>query len=312
MGKCRSALQEENGDLEKAVEWLRKKGIKSMEKRASDNAEALLASHVSESSCAIVEILAETDFVTRHALFQQLSASVASTLAASPQLALCETGQTLSSAPLVLCQGADEQQLVDRQGKAIGDALLEVGSVLGERLSLGRRWYLGNEAAFEGVVMAGYAHTTSTGSVAGTGRMAAIVKVKAEPAGSPEQADRLRAVAGQLARHIVAGQPRFVSIESIPAEVLEKERGLMRDAHLSAMDPSKAKKLTEEMLTKVVDGKTKKFYQDQVLLCQECILPSANSDAAAKVPLVERWLQQEADAIGVKSIVVEQFHFASL
>merc|ERR1740130_1262608 len=83
MGKCRQALAEEDGNIEASVDWLRKRGMRSMEKRTNETEECLLAICTNgTSSGAVVELRAETDFVTQNVLFQQLAISVACTAAA--------------------------------------------------------------------------------------------------------------------------------------------------------------------------------------------------------------------------------------
>merc|ERR1712176_1502900 len=99
MGKCRQALAEEGGDMDKAVDWLRKRGIRSMERRTNETAEVLLAIHTHVAAGAIVELQAETDFVTQNALFQQLAISVARTQAA---LEAADESTPLAEAPLAV------------------------------------------------------------------------------------------------------------------------------------------------------------------------------------------------------------------
>jgi len=307
MGKCRSALMEEGGDVEKAVEWLRKKGIKSMEKRSGDSAESLLALGASQGSCSIVEIRAETDYVTRNAMFQQMIVSMADTVAATPKTASTEGGtdDALNQMPLVLKAGVDQAQLLEKAGRPLGETLLEIGSVLGERLILGRTWQL---TAEEGTVLAGYVHPTGADGYPGTGKMAAIVALKASVAIEGDNLQRLQAAADKLARHIVAAQPKYLSVETIPHDALEKEQTLVKDTHLASMDPAKAAKIDEKMLQKVTDGKMNKFYQENVFVKQEVILGGDDG----KPPSVEKWLASEAKAIGVDSVVVDGFYLALL
>jgi len=279
--------------------WLRKRGIKSMEKRAADAVESLLALNVSGNAGAIVELRAETDFVTRSKIFQQLVVSLAHTAAAQ------KGTESLAEAPLVLFPGADQAQLKEKAGKSCGEALLELGSVLGERIELGKSWRL---AAAEGSILSGYVHPKSREDLAGTGRMAALVS----STGSSEEAEeqKLRAAGAQLARHIVAMQPRFVSVESIPENVLEKEKSTVKQAHLAQMDPKKAAKVDEKIMDKVINGKMNKFFSDTVLLRQELLMPQTADDA--KPPSVEKWLKEGAKSMGVKSVEVDAFELACL
>lgn len=307
MGKCRDALSEEGGDLEKAVEWLRKRGMRSMEKRAANSAEALLAIHVAEnaSSGAIVELRAETDFVTRGEAFQKLGIYLAETAANLPgggavedllQLKIKET----SGRPQHLTAGT-----------TVETALLESGSRVGERLVLGQVWSL---RAPPHSLLAGYVHPKDATGLPNTGRMAALIGIQALPLQVSCDAERLHAVAMQLARHIVAAQPQFISIQSVPADVVQREKEVLRAAHLEQLGPRKAGTADEKTLSKVIQGKMQKFYGEQVLLCQEFIGPPLESSGgkAAKPPPVSEWLEVQARTLGVEKIVVEDFCLASL
>mmetsp|Transcript_36590 Transcript_36590/g.80133 ORF Transcript_36590/g.80133 Transcript_36590/m.80133 type:complete len:346 (-) Transcript_36590:65-1102(-) len=292
MGKCREALREEDGNVEKAVEWLRKRGIRSMERRTADAAEALLALSVGATAGAIVEVRAETDFVTRSDLFQQLTVALAAT-AASHNNSVDLAREVLQTSEAVSGQVSP--------GATVGTALLELGSVLGERILLQPVRHL---AAPEGGVLAGYMHPKQADGLPGTGKAAALVALRPAERGDEE---RLRLTAAQLARHIVAMQPRFVSIASVPKEVLEKEQASLKEAHLAQLDPKRAQNIDEAVLAKVIDGKTKKFFQDTVLLSQELLLPQA------EVPItVEAWLKEEAKAAGVSAVSVDAFELVLL
>jgi len=118
-------------------------------------------------------------------------------------------------------------------------------------------------------------------------------------------------VASQLARHIVASQPKFVSVDDVGSEVLEKERSTAREAHLRTLDENRKKKLTEAILDKVVDGKLKKFFEEAVLLRQELTIPTSGETDDSSVT-VEKWLKQQAKSIGVEGIVVEEFRLVCL
>lgn len=302
IGKCRKALVEEGGDSEKAIEWLRRQGVRSMERRVADSVEALLAMSHSTQAGAIVELRAETDFVTRSDLFQQLCVAVARTAARE---AVKHGGgaedslDTLSEAPLE--GSADIKQL--RPNVSVGAALMELGSVLGERMQLSSSRSL--IARPDGVV-AGYAHRKQVDSHLGTGRMAALVSVS--PEGGAVDSERLRATALQIARHIVAAQPRFVDRAAIPCEVLANERRVALEAHLAQMDETRAAAMDTKVLEKIVSGKEKKFVQEVALLGQEILLPQSDE----KPPTVEKWLRAEASSMGVTALKVDGFRLAVL
>lgn len=308
MGKCREALGEEGGDVEKAVDWLRRRGIRSMEKRTAEAAEALFALHVAGdgSAGAIVELRAETDFVTRGELFQQLCVCLAQTA-----VGCMSSGGASALAEAELADTPSRPKQV-RPGTPVAAALLELGSVVGERFVLGEVLCLPAPA---GGVVAGYVHPKQADGVANTGRMGALVAIQPLPPTAPCDAERLRSVAAQLARHVAAAQPRFVSIPSIPAEVLHRERETFRAAYVEQLAPRKAGIIEEGLMSKVVDGKTQKFYSETVLLCQELVAPQAVGTGAKgeEKPLpVAEWLEAEARDMSLEKIAVDSFRFASL
>lgn len=303
MGKCREALLQEEGDVSRAVEWLRKRGIQSAERRTSETPEGLLGIAVAPQAAAIVELRADTDFLTRGELFQRLTLAVA---AAAAQ----------RSEPVADVRIEDVEGLAPvAAGVTVSQALLELTSVVGERLALGRAERL---EAGPGAVVAGYAHPRHAGAAPGTGRLAAIVGVRGTPgpAGLPGDADeRLRAVGQQLARHVVAAQPRFLDVASVPEEVLERERGILEAAFAAERAEKSgskgAAKVDDAVLKKVLDGKMQKYYKDCVLLRQDMLLPTTNDGQEVNMP-VSRWLSSEAEAGGFGSIEVDDFRFAQL
>jgi len=242
-----------------------------MERRTADSGEALLALNIGSSIGGLVEVRAETDFVTRGMIFQRLSlclATVAARERASSPTGLGEAALLESD-----CSPTELQQI--HAGTAVDAALLELGSILGERLVVGRVQHL---AVSSGGVLAGYAHPKQADGLSGTGRIAALVALKPEPAEGCDL-DRLNEVAGQLARHVVAAQPRFLSATSIPEDVRQREENLMREAHLEQLGPKKAAAVDEKVMTKVLVGKMNKFCQETVLLSQELV--AAPSPTAA-------------------------------
>jgi len=301
MGKCREALKEESGDLEKAVEWLKKRGVKSMEKRVAESAEALLSLGVLPGAGAIVEVRAETDFVTRSELFQQVILYLARFVATKPVAGGTEALQTLQ-----LEDGPGRPPQLTT-GKPLPEALLELGSVLGEKLLLGDVHCL---AAPPGGVVAGYVHPKQADGMPGTGRMAALVSLQPSPSEGCDM-QRLQATAVHLARHIVAAQPQFLSIASVPAETLRKERDVFREAHLAQVGTRKAGSVDEKVMQKILDGKTNKFYQETVLACQELVAPQGSGEEKKPLPVSE-WLEAEAKSMGLQQILLEDFRLAVL
>jgi len=300
MGKCRQALIDEACDIDKAVDWLRKKGIRSMERRTNDATESLLALCLNGTSAGtIVEIQCETEFVAQNALLQHLAIAIASTAGAAPS-----NFSDLAKATLEV----NNEELSSKLSKDAPTevALLEIGSVLGERLVLGESQHL--EITPDTGVVAGYVHKQA-GAVAGTGRMAALVSLIPSPVESGT-ASKITVIASQLARHIVASRPRFVKVEDIPADLLEKERNTLKEAYLEELDEKRRKNLTDAVLTKVLDGKTKKFYQEAVLLQQELIV--AGVEGESNPVSVDQWLKDQAKSLSLDSLTVQEFRLICL
>mmetsp|Transcript_7369 Transcript_7369/g.15915 ORF Transcript_7369/g.15915 Transcript_7369/m.15915 type:complete len:357 (+) Transcript_7369:68-1138(+) len=298
MGKCREALKE-SGDLDEAVEWLKKRGVRSMEKRAAESMEALLSLGLDKNG-VIVELRAETDFVTRNQLFQQTLRHLAKMLVAEPETA----GAGVEAALAMRVADGPERPSQLREGAPLSEALLELGSVLGEKLVLANVHFL--KAPAEGVV-AGYVHPKFADSLVGTGRMAGLVSVSGGRCGS----HALHRIASRLARHVVAAQPRFLHVGSVPAETLRKEREVFKAAYLEQLGPRKAGLADEQVIQKVLDGKTSKFYQESVLACQELVAPQTGEKEKA-LPVSE-WLEAEARSLSLAGALhVEDFKLAVL
>ncbi|CAE7210831.1 tsf [Symbiodinium pilosum] len=317
MGKCREALKEESGDLDKAVDWLKKRGVRSMEKRAAESVEALLSLGLNQHG-VIVELRAETDFVTRSEIFQQTLRHLANMLVAAPDVSDAGVEAVLG---MRIADGPDRPSQF-RTGAVVSEALLELGSVLGEKLVLANVQFLAAPA--QGVV-GGYVHPKSADGLPGTGRMAGLVAVRSErcdPAALQTIASRLVRAFSLLnglvmrhaqARHVVAAQPRFLNVSSVPAETLRKEREVFKAAYFEQLGPRKAGGMDEKVIQKVLDGKTAKFYQDSVFACQELIAPQvAGGKSDQKALPVSEWLEAEARSLSASPILIEDFKLAVL
>eukprot|EP00812_Abedinium_dasypus_P010376 NODE_3999_length_720_cov_311.780451.p1 GENE.NODE_3999_length_720_cov_311.780451~~NODE_3999_length_720_cov_311.780451.p1 ORF type:complete len:191 (+),score=67.42 NODE_3999_length_720_cov_311.780451:3-575(+) len=179
------------------------------------------------------------------------------------------------------------------KGATVATVLLELGSVLGERLSLGRYQRV---AAPEGGVVGSYVHRTETDTHQSVGRIAALVAVHGDA-----DARQLDAVATQLARHCAAAQPRFLTVEGVPDAVREKEMDTLRAAFLNQRG---ARAPPANIVDRVVQGQVKKFHKKVVLVHQEYIGPMQGT---ANPPDVAKWLRDQAAAAGATEIKVADF-----
>jgi elongation factor Ts len=233
MMDCKRALGESNGDIEAAVDWLRKKGLSSAAKKAGRvAAEGLIGVATRPLAGALVEVNSETDFVARNEAFQAFVRTVA-------ELAVSGDGEleTLTRAPY------------PATGRSVEEQLTHLIATIGENLVLRRSTRL---AVPEGGVYS-YMHN-SLGP--GLGKIGVIVALRS----TAEQAALLD-LGRQLAMHVAAASPLYLDIASVPPAALERERGVLRE---QARSSGKSGDIVERM----VEGRLRKFYEEFVLLEQ--------------------------------------------
>lgn len=232
MMECKNALVEADGDMEKAIEVLREKGIAKQAKKAGRiAAEGVVATMMSEDgkSGVILEINAETDFVAKNADFLSFVDTVAKTI--------------LESNPA----DVDELATVKAYGTdmTIAELLTEKVLVIGENIKI-RRF-----TKMDGFVF-GYTHTGS--------RIAVLVKLDTDI----DEAVA-KTLAKNLALHITMYNPQYLSKADVPAEVVESEKKILM---AQAMEEGKPANIAEKM----VNGRIQKFYKETCLEEQGYIL----------------------------------------
>ncbi|WP_127355511.1 translation elongation factor Ts [Actinacidiphila soli] len=228
MMDCKNALVEAEGDLEKAVEILRVKGQKGVTKREGRSASngavvSLIAADNSEG--VLVELKCETDFVAKGDKFVATANEIAAHVAATKPADI----ETLLASEIK--DGQTVQAFVD-----------EANATLGEKIVLDRF------AQFDDGFVASYLHRTSPDLPPQVGVLVELDKPNAE-------------VAKDVAQHIAAFSPTYLSREEIPAEVLENER---RVAEATAREEGKP----EAALSRIVDGRVTGFVKENAVLEQ--------------------------------------------
>lgn len=237
MMDCKKALGETDGDLDAAVDWLRKKGLAAAQKKSGRTAaEGLVGLALDGNVGALVEINSETDFVARNDQFQSFVAEVG-------KLALTNSGDV----------GALGGQTLPSAGKPVSDALNDLIATIGENMTLRRS---ATVSVDEGVV-AGYVHTAVSD---GLGRIGVIVGLS-----STADAGELAVFGKQLAMHIAAARPESVSVDDLDQQLVERERLVLSDQARASGKP-------EEIIAKMVEGRLRKFYQEVVLSEQTWVL----------------------------------------
>ncbi|MBW8806956.1 MAG: elongation factor Ts [Catenulisporales bacterium] len=226
MMDCKKALEETDGDIDKAVEFLRVKGLKGVTKREGRSASnGLVTAAVDGVSGTLVEINCETDFVAKGEAFQTLAATVL--------------------AHVVNAKPADVEALLASElepGKTVKSFLDEANATLGEKIEL-RRF-----AQFHDGFVASYLHKTSPDIPAQIGVLVELDKENAE-------------VAKDVAQHIAAFSPSYLTRDEVPADVVETEKRL-------AEQTSREEGKPEAALPRIVEGRVNGFFKENVVLEQ--------------------------------------------
>jgi elongation factor Ts len=244
MMDCKAALTETNGDMEAAVDWLRKKGLSKAAKKAGRvAAEGLIGVFVAPNKGAMVEVNSETDFVARNDHFQGLVKMIAD---------------------VALGVGGDvEKILAAKAGNAtIADSISSAIATIGENMTLRRAAVL---SVGQGVV-ASYVHNQVSD---GLGKIGVLVAL--ESSGST---DTLAALGRQVAMHIAASNPLAVDASGVDPAVVKREKDILADKFRQQGKP-------EAMIEKITESGLKTFYKEQTLLEQPFIHDDKKSVAQA-------------------------------
>ncbi|WP_332060754.1 translation elongation factor Ts [Bartonella sp. CB74] len=248
MMDCKAALAETNGDIEAAVDWLRKKGIAKADKKAGRMAAEGLIGVVSEGlSAVLVEVNSETDFVARNDMFQDIVRNVAT--------AALGTQGDVESVSMSFYPSSE---------KTVEATIKDAVGTIGENMTFRRSAKLSVE---EGVV-ATYVHN----SVAeGLGKLGVLVAI--ETTGNKEAAATF---GRQVAMHIAATNPLALTVEGIDVDAVEREKAIFSDQARQSGKP-------ENIIEKMVEGRMRKFYEEVVLLSQAFVMnPDVTVEAALK------------------------------
>lgn len=244
MMDCKQALSETNGEIEAAIDWLRKKGLSKAAKKAGRvAAEGLIGVVLAGTKGAMVELNSETDFVARNDQFQGLVKMVA-------QVAL-DAGSDVDKIKAAKVGGATVET-------AIADAI----ATIGENMSLRRAATL---AVGSGVV-ASYLHSAVTEGLGKIGVMVAL-----ESAGKK---DELAALGRQIAMHIASTNPLAIDPAGVDPAVVKREKDILADKFRQQGKP-------EAMIEKITESGLKTFYKEQTLLEQAFIFDDKKSVSQA-------------------------------
>ena len=237
MMDCKAALQETDGDVEAAVDWLRTKGLAKAAKKAGRvAAEGLVGVAEAGTKAAIVELNSETDFVARNERFQSLVRAVARAALATDGSLAAVRAATLPDA-----------------GRTVEAAVTDAVATVGENMTLRRTAVLSVD---DGVV-ASYVHSAIA---PGLGKIAVIVGLA-----SSGDRERLSALGRQLAMHIAAANPLAVAADRLDADVVARERSVLAEKARASGKP-------DAIIEKMVEGGIRKFYEEAALLKQAFVI----------------------------------------
>ncbi|MBP9753042.1 MAG: elongation factor Ts [Proteobacteria bacterium] len=238
MMDCKKALIETNGNLEEAIDWLRKKGLAAAAKKAGRVAsEGLVGVAASGCSASIVEINAETDFVARNPQFQELVATSAK-LAVENKAVDAESFKTVA---------------FPAEGGTVEGEITRLIAVIGENMNLRRVQTL--------TVSSGVVSTYVHSAVApGLGKIGVLVALE-----STADEAKLQELGKKIAMHVAAAVPQALKIEDVDSSALEREKAIL-------IDQARATGRPEDVIQKMVEGRIRKYYEEVVLLEQAYVI----------------------------------------
>ena len=240
MMDCKRALQENAGDIDASIDWLRTKGLSKAAKKADRvAAEGLVASALRNDGVgmtgAVIELNAETDFVSRNELFQNAARAIA-------EIALDVDGG-------VDAIGAAKTP----QGESVSESITHLIATVGENMQLRRsaRFVVGEGA------IASYIHNATAPNL---GRIGVLVAIE----GAGDQA-QITELGRKIAMHVAATGPLSLSTDDLDPAAVEKERGIFTEQALASGKPA-------NVVEKMVEGRIRKFYEEVVLLKQAFVM----------------------------------------
>jgi elongation factor Ts len=229
MGKCKEALTEANGDIETAIANLRKAGMASaVKKECRETNEGMIATAENDQFLALVEVNAETDFVVKNERFQVFAKELAQMV--------CEKQPDSLEAFMAFPSSSDPQLTVDQHRSTIVQSL-------GENIQVKRFEVFPKKA---NTSMFAYSHSG--------GKLVTFVEIT----GSADET----ALAKEIAMHIAAEAPEYISSDEVPERVIEHEKEIAR---------AQMKGKPENMIEKILEGKLKAYFEQACLLYQKFI-----------------------------------------
>jgi len=236
MMDCKKALEETNGDIDAAIDWLRTKGLATAAKKSGRVAsEGLVAIHVAGNSAAMIELNAETDFVSRNDDFQSLALNLAK---------LANDAADIASL---------NDLVFPNTQRTVAEEITHNIATIGENMMLRR---MKNIKVDKGRVVS-YIHNATAD---GMGRIGVLVALESEA-----DAQTLESLGKQIAMHVAATKPASLSVESLDPAMVQRERDVL-------IEQAKESGKPQEIAEKMVEGRLRKYFQEVVLLEQTFVV----------------------------------------
>ena len=228
MMDAKKALEENEGDIEQAIDWLRKKGMaKAAKKSGRTAAEGLVAIAVEGTKGAVIELNSETDFVARNEEFQQFVQKVANAAIGEDSL------ESLKAKEL-------------EAGKTVEESLTDLIAKIGENMTLRRVETLEVNSG----AIVGYMHGEQAPNL---GKIGVLVALESEA----DEAS-LAGLGKQIAMHVAAANPEFLDQSTVDADKLNREKEVLSEQARASGKP-------EEIIEKMVEGRIRKYYEEVCL-----------------------------------------------
>jgi elongation factor Ts len=233
MMDCKKALAEADGNMEAAIDWLRKKGLSAAAKKSGRvAAEGLVGVASGPGRAAMVEVNAETDFVARNETFQGFVATVA-------KVAL-DVGEDIAAITAAAYPGT---------GRTVGEELTHLVATIGEHMAIRRARHFTVPSG----VVATYIHNAVK---PGLGKIGVLVAIE-----GASELSALETLGRQIGMHVAAAKPEALDVDSVDPAALEREKSVLSEQARASGKP-------EAIIAKMVEGRIRKYYEEVVLLEQ--------------------------------------------
>ncbi|MAI29518.1 MAG: elongation factor Ts [Rickettsiales bacterium] len=237
MMDCKKALDETN-DIEKAIDWLRKKGVNTAQKKSERSAtDGLITIRIVGSTGVILEINSETDFVAKNENFQEF----------------CEITSELCAKNKI--QSLDDllESTYENSNTKVKDELTNLISKLGENIVIKKLKLVDDP----NIKLQKYLHNSVSEN---SGKLGVLLSFSVK-----ENNTNVSELSKQICMHIAASEPKALDIDSLDSSLVSKERDIYNDQLKSSGKP-------DDIIEKIIDGKVKKFYEDVCLLEQPFVI----------------------------------------